>query len=258
MLGGASMSVGTLATKNAGGLNLNAAASNTLTLGTTQPTPATDKVTIGTVAYSFVAAGGSLPASTATTVSVSEGSTVGETLQNLANAVNGTDGNTANTAATAAVNAAGTGITFTSSIAGDGTAAAATGDSAVATSATLSAWTNSDGTTNATGLLTGGKSDANLNSPAEAQSALVAITSAITTVSQSRGNLGAEINQLTAASNVMTSQTTNLQSADNDIMNADIGKTVANMTQYNILQSTGMSALQQANQAQQAVLKLLQ
>jgi flagellin-like hook-associated protein FlgL len=30
------------------------------------------------------------------------------------------------------------------------------------------------------------------------------------------------------------------------------------MTKYNILQSTGMAALQQANQSQQSVLKLLQ
>ena len=56
----------------------------------------------------------------------------------------------------------------------------------------------------------------------------------------------------------MASQVTNLQSAVNSIQNADIGKTVANMTQYNVLQSTGMAALQQANQAQQAVLKLVQ
>jgi flagellin-like hook-associated protein FlgL len=56
----------------------------------------------------------------------------------------------------------------------------------------------------------------------------------------------------------MTSEVTNLQSASNSIQNADIGKTVANMTQYNVLQSTGMAALQQSNQAQQAVLKLVQ
>jgi flagellin-like hook-associated protein FlgL len=56
----------------------------------------------------------------------------------------------------------------------------------------------------------------------------------------------------------MASQVTNLQSAANSIQNADIGKTVANMTQYNVLQSTGMAALQQSNQAQQAVLKLVQ
>ena len=56
----------------------------------------------------------------------------------------------------------------------------------------------------------------------------------------------------------MTCETQNLQSAVNNLANADIGKTVANMTQYNVLQSTGMAALQQSNQAQQAVLKLVQ
>ena len=51
----------------------------------------------------------------------------------------------------------------------------------------------------------------------------------------------------------MSDQVTNLQSAVNSLQNADIGATVANMTQYNVLESTGMAALQQANQAQQAV-----
>ena len=70
--------------------------------------------------------------------------------------------------------------------------------------------------------------------------------------------IGASINRLTSASNVISSQVQNLTSASGGIMNADVGKTVANMTQFNILQSTGMAALQQANQSQQAVLKLLQ
>jgi flagellin-like hook-associated protein FlgL len=42
------------------------------------------------------------------------------------------------------------------------------------------------------------------------------------------------------------------------VQNADIGKTVSQMTQYNVLQQTGMAALSNANQSQQAVLKLLQ
>ena len=97
-----------------------------------------------------------------------------------------------------------------------------------------------------------------LNSASDATSALSLITAAINTVSSQRGAIGASINRLTAASNVMTSQVQNLTSASNSISNADVGKTVADMTQYNILQSTGMAALQQANQSQQAVLKLLQ
>ncbi len=97
-----------------------------------------------------------------------------------------------------------------------------------------------------------------LSNSTNAASALTAINAAIGTVSAQRGAIGASINRLTAASNVMTNQVQNLTSASNGIMNSDVGKTVTSMTQYNILQSTGMAALQQANQAQQAVLKLLQ
>ncbi|HEY0759318.1 MAG TPA: flagellin [Acidisarcina sp.] len=97
-----------------------------------------------------------------------------------------------------------------------------------------------------------------LTSNASSTAALTAVNAAIASVSANRGTIGASVNRLTAASNVMSNQVQNLQSAANSILNADVGKTVANMTQFNILQSTGMAALQQANQAQQAVLKLLQ
>ena len=97
-----------------------------------------------------------------------------------------------------------------------------------------------------------------LTSSASATSALADVTAAINTVSAQRGVIGASVNRLTAATSNMANQVTNLQSAANGLQNADIGKTVANMTQYNVLQSTGMAALQQSNQAQQAVLKLVQ
>ncbi|MGD0941537.1 MAG: flagellin [Terracidiphilus sp.] len=92
----------------------------------------------------------------------------------------------------------------------------------------------------------------------DAIAALSNISTAINTVSAQRGVIGASVNRLTAAAGDISSEVTNLQSAANSIQNADIGKTVANMTQYNVLQSTGMAALQQSNQAQQAVLKLVQ
>jgi flagellin len=97
-----------------------------------------------------------------------------------------------------------------------------------------------------------------LTSVTNAQKALGNITDAINQISAQRGVIGASVNRLTAASSNMSNAVTNLQSATDSIENADIGKTVANMTQYNVLQSTGMSALQQSNQAQQAVLKLVQ
>lgn len=97
-----------------------------------------------------------------------------------------------------------------------------------------------------------------LTSNANAQAALSAINTAVNSISAQRGVIGASVNRLQAATNVMSNQVQNLQSASNSVQNADIGKTVSSMTQFNILQSTGMAALQQSNQAQQAVLKLLQ
>ncbi len=97
-----------------------------------------------------------------------------------------------------------------------------------------------------------------LTNQSNAATALNNITTAINAVAAQRGQIGASINRLTAASAVITNQVQNLTSASNGILNADVGKTVASMTQYNVLQSTGMAALQQANQAQQAVLKLVQ
>jgi flagellin len=97
-----------------------------------------------------------------------------------------------------------------------------------------------------------------LTSVANATAALGHITTAIDTVSATRGNIGASINQLSADVNVENTEVTNLTSAQNSVQNTDIGKTVSKMTQFNVLQQTGMAALSQANQAQQSVLKLLQ
>ena len=73
-----------------------------------------------------------------------------------------------------------------------------------------------------------------------------------------RGGIGAGVNRLSAANNVISTQTQNLSSAEDGIQAADITQTVANLTKYQILSQTGISALAQANQMQQNVLKLLQ
>jgi len=91
-----------------------------------------------------------------------------------------------------------------------------------------------------------------------ASTELTAITAAIDTVSLTRGQIGGDVNRLTADVNVQNTQVTNLTSAQNNVQNADISATVAKMTQYNVLQQTGMAALSQSNQAAQSVLKLLQ
>jgi flagellin len=98
----------------------------------------------------------------------------------------------------------------------------------------------------------------NLQTAGASKTALNDINNSISQVAALRGSIGAGINRLQAATNVMNNQTQNLSSAEDGIRAANITQTVANMTKYQILSQTGISALAQANQMQQSVLKLLQ
>lgn len=102
----------------------------------------------------------------------------------------------------------------------------------------------------------GTKSD--LLTATDATTALASIDTAIQSIAALRGSIGASINRLQSASNVINNQVTNLTSAENTIVAADIPSAVANLTKFSILEQTGISALAQANQQQQLVLKLLQ
>jgi flagellin len=97
-----------------------------------------------------------------------------------------------------------------------------------------------------------------LTTETAATTALTAINSAIADVAALRGTLGASSDQLSDASNVMGVQITNLQNAESGIMDANMGTETSNLSKYSILQQTGIAALQQSDQMQQSVLKLLQ
>ncbi len=99
---------------------------------------------------------------------------------------------------------------------------------------------------------------ANLGTASGAASALTSINSAITSVAAMRGSIGAGINRLNSATNVINTQIQNLTSAQSSIQDANVGQVVASLSKYQILEQTGISSLAQANQNQQAVLKLLQ
>lgn len=143
-------------------------------------------------------------------------------------------------------NPAGTGSNVFSVYLGDGTSSGASH-----IDVTLSAF--SSAALNGTDL-TGDS----LSTAAGAKAALTDINAAISSVAALRGSIGAGINRLQAATNVINNQTQNLTTAEDGVRSADIGQEVANLTKYNILSSTGISALAQANQMQQSVLKLLQ
>ncbi len=98
----------------------------------------------------------------------------------------------------------------------------------------------------------------NLMSQGDAEAALQTVTDAISAVAYQRGQVGANINTLTAASNIATSEQTNVEAAQNTITATDYASTTANMSKYEILTQTGISALAQANSTAQLVTKLLQ
>jgi flagellin len=97
-----------------------------------------------------------------------------------------------------------------------------------------------------------------LTSQANAQAALTQLNTAITDVAGQDGYIGAQINTLKAVSSVLSTQSENVQAAQNAVQATDYAAAASNMSKYEILSQTGISALAQANSMQQEVTKLLQ
>ena len=93
---------------------------------------------------------------------------------------------------------------------------------------------------------------------ANAATELGNITAAIATVDVARGQIGADINTLSAISNVMSVESTNTLAAQNDVTATDYASATSEMSKFQILSQTGIAALSQANQSQQLITKLLQ
>jgi flagellin len=91
-----------------------------------------------------------------------------------------------------------------------------------------------------------------------AATVLTTVTSAVADVAYQRGTIGADVNELTSASNVASAEEVNLTSAQDTVTATDYGAAASNLSKYQILSQTGISALAQANSVQQEVLKLLQ
>jgi flagellin len=98
----------------------------------------------------------------------------------------------------------------------------------------------------------------NLTSAANAQTALNDVYSAVQDVAAERGYTGAQINTLNAVSNVESTEQENVVSAQNSIQATDYASATSNLSKYEILSQTGISALAQANSTEQLVTKLLQ
>ena len=90
-----------------------------------------------------------------------------------------------------------------------------------------------------------------------AQSALAALKKDLNSIAQVRGQIGATINRLQASVNVIAAQAQNTLAAESSIRDANMADEITNMTKYQIMAQTGISALAQANANAQNVLGLL-
>ncbi len=239
-------------TLSAGAIGLGTYATATLDL-TAQPASG-DTVTIGTDTYTFVAAASDLVATTANQVVI--GSSVQDTLDNLQAAVNGTGGTGTTYSAATVENSA---AQISNVNGGSATIQAAlpgTDGNSIAVSTTIT--DTSGGFSGGVTDLSGGTAAASLDTSADAQAALTSIESAIASVAADRGAIGSGINQMNAAVDVINNTSQNLSSSLSGIQDANMGTVVANLSEYQVLEQTGIAALAQANTNEQAVLKLLQ
>ncbi|MGO9864020.1 MAG: flagellin [Terriglobales bacterium] len=223
-----------------------------------------DSVTVGNQTYTFVAA---LTTPTANQTQVLVGANEVASLTNLVNAVNGGSGlgesyaygSTVGADATAGVNPSASAAFSVNATTGlDQVLFTALTKGTVGNTIATSQAGSGDNTFSGA-LMTGGAAGSvnDLLTQTDAQSALSLIDGAVAAVAALRGNIGATVNRLQSASNVINNQTQNLTAAENNVTAADIPTAVANLTQFSILEQTGISALAQANQQQQLVLKLL-
>ncbi len=97
-----------------------------------------------------------------------------------------------------------------------------------------------------------------LTSQGNAESAESVLNLAITYVAAQDGYIGAQINTLDSVSQVISTQQENVVSAQNAVQATDYASATSNLSKYEILSQTGISALAQANSVQQEVTKLLQ
>jgi len=226
----------------------------TATVVLTANPAANDTLQIGSDTYTFVAAGNATAAN-----DVVIGNTVQNTLENLQSAVAGTPADVGSTIGTGTVANPDATITWVNGGSAEIQALTpGTAGNSLAAVLTLATPANGTVATSGTGTLGGGVAGIDLSSSSDAATALTSIASAIATVAANRGAIGAGINQLNAALNVMNNTSQNLSSSMSGIQDANMGQVVAAMSKFQVLEQTGIAALSQANQQEQAVLKLLQ
>jgi flagellin len=101
-------------------------------------------------------------------------------------------------------------------------------------------------------------SSTELSTQANAETALNQLNVAISDAAALDGYIGGQINTLNSVSQVLSTQGENVVSAQNAVKATDYASATSNLSKYEVLSQTGISALAQANSIQQEVTKLLQ
>ena len=91
-----------------------------------------------------------------------------------------------------------------------------------------------------------------------AGTAISTLDTALKTINETRGDLGAKQNRLESTIANLNNVSENLSAARSRIRDADIATETSEMTKMNILQQAGVSILAQANQSSSLALSLLQ
>lgn len=101
-----------------------------------------------------------------------------------------------------------------------------------------------------------GISGLDLSSASAAQNAMDSIDTAIGTLNDMRGNVGAKMNQLSYHAANLSVTIENVTAAESVIRDVDMAAEMVSFTKYQILQQAGTAMLAQANMAPQSVLSL--
>ena len=96
-----------------------------------------------------------------------------------------------------------------------------------------------------------------ISSATGAKAAISTVNAAIQNLAQLRAYNGSEQSRLNFASDTLSLNKTNLESAISRIINVDVAEESAKLARFNILQQAGTAMLAQANQSSQSLLRLL-
>jgi len=97
----------------------------------------------------------------------------------------------------------------------------------------------------------------NISTVSSAQAAISTVNQAIQNLAQLRAYNGSEQSRLTFASEMLTVNKVNLESANSRIIDVDVAKESSNLARWNILQQAGTAMLAQANMSTQSILRLI-